>query len=292
MRFNHVTAFTGRSEELEQPVPALETFTPSLTRDLDFWSQLDTDTNQDLGSTNFNSDLEDLDLLGDTDLMGTTDMFSGTRELSEIDFPTPPDSLPDIALQIPSQSRSSANSSASSMLMESPLISSNTANARNTTDLTTDIHELSKKLCQSPLVLDEVLSVNAFYLQSIDSDIAKLPIDPSRISTILMIIICLTQVLALFEECISPSNAKTLFDMTNGPVLLLGNFQLDLESQRQMRIQIVQKELTRVFEAAGALTRVLQQRPIAAGSQNQTYLTLLVDIRKRVKFLVQIVRHV
>ncbi|KAF2787814.1 hypothetical protein K505DRAFT_342619 [Melanomma pulvis-pyrius CBS 109.77] len=276
LRLDDYTAFTIGS------VPDLEILTPSLTQDLDFGPQFN--TTQGLGLATFTSGLNDIESVGGI-------AFSSTGEFSEIDFLTPPNSQPDVSSHIRSQSPSSASSSASPMSAESPPIISSTVGSRSTTDLTAHIHELSQKLSQSPLALDEVLVLNASYLQGIDSDIGKLPTDPSRMSTILMIIICLTQVLGLFEDFISPSTGKTLFDITNGPTLLLGSFQVDLESQCQIRIQIVLKEPMRVFDVARGLMRTLQQSPIAVGSQNQTYLTLVADIQNRVRSLEVIVRH-
>jgi hypothetical protein len=289
LQLDDYTAWTEGSEELEQHMPDQETLTPFLTPNFEFWPL--PDTNQDRGLANFTSDLNDLDFVDDIGSMHNTDAFSNTGEFSKIGLLIPLNSQPDFSSQISSQSQLSASSRASSMSTESLSISSSTTNSRSTTDMATQIHELSQKLSRSPLALDEVLNVNASYLQSIHSDVSKLPTDPSRMSTILMIIICLTQVLALFEACISPSTVKALFDIANGPTLLLGSFQVDLESQRQMRIQIVQKELMKVFDVARGLMRALQQHPIAVGPQNQTYFTLMVDVQKRVRLLAHIVRN-
>ncbi|PVI00655.1 hypothetical protein DM02DRAFT_671864 [Periconia macrospinosa] len=286
-RSGNLTAPNAEYGAARQLVPDSPSFTD--TQNLDFWPQFDANTSEDADLAAFISDLNDTENPNDTNLM-CMDGAPNT-EFSEIDFLATPESQSGVLSQTPSHSQSSRHSSTSFMSKESPVSSSSTSNYGSTTELTTRIHELSQKLSQSPLALDEILSANAFYLQIIESNIINIPTDPSRMSIILMMIICLTQVLTLFEECIKPGAEKTIFDMENGPILLLGSFQVDLESQRQIRIKIVQKELKRIFSVAGGLTRVLQQHPIAVGLQDHTYRTLLADIQKRVQFLVQIVKN-
>ena len=288
LRVDEYAASAGGSEELEQPDSDLLT-PPTLTDDRILWPQLD--ANQDHGLTSLASDMGHFEFMDGMGPMRATNSFPSNEEFCEIDFLTSPNSLDNLSSPVCSQARSSALSSSGSTSMESTTLTSSTTKSQSTEILTTNIHDLSQKLSQSPLALDEVLSISTSYLQSIDSDIATLPADPSRMATVLMIIICLTQVLALFEECISPSTAKTLFDITSGPALLLGSFQVDLESQRQIRIHIVREALMRVFNVARDLLRALQQRPAAAGPQNQTYLTLVADVQRRVRFLAHTVNH-
>ncbi|CAI6288261.1 unnamed protein product [Periconia digitata] len=267
----------------------LVTESPSLAHNLDFWTLMHSEDTQDLNLDNSVSTTKDTGPLDDA--ICVMDGFPNTEELSEMDFLATPESQPGVPLQTPIHSQVPSQPRTGSVSTTASTFSSISTDQGSTAELTLRINELSQKLLQSPLALDEVLSTNTFYLQIIESSLMDLSTDPSRMSTILMMIICLTQVLALFEECVGRGTETALFDMTNGPILLLGSFQVDVESQRQIRIKIVLKELTRILAVAGGLGRALQQQPVAVGSQNQTYRTLLTDVRKRVQFLAQIVKN-
>jgi hypothetical protein len=280
LRLEDYTTLAEGSEELESAGRSSETFSPSIACDLNFWPHLDAE--QEFGVTNATDDTESLNFMDEIGLTSSTNSSSTVQEFSEIDFLPSPKSQMDLPSPDGGMTKLSAPYSSGSV---STTLPSKPIDSHGTKHLTIYIHDLSQKLSESPLALDEVLGASTFYLQSIDATISKLPDDPSRMSILLMIIICLTQILALFEECICPSTTTLQFDATTGPTLRLGNYQVDPDSQRRFRVHIVREHLVRLFNVAKNVLCALQQQSAVAGSQTQTYLTLVAGLQGRIKLL-------
>ena len=275
--------------EMVHPRLETETSTPSTRQDLELWSQFSTDG--EFALSDFSNDIGSLEFQDTTSTICIQDAPLTTGELFDLDFLPSPSSQLDPDLHLRSQSLSSASSGISPT--ETSLINSPTNHNQSVADWITHIDDLNKKLCQSSLALDDLLSTNSFHLQRIHSELDKIPSDGSRISIILAIVICLTQVLTLFEQSMNPNTMKTLFGGTTSlsPALLLGSFRVDLESQRQILVQIVCKELTGVFGVAKDLKAAIMQSSGASGGQSRIYITLVEDVQKRVQLLVNILKQ-
>lgn len=271
-------AILSEGHEVPQLMSDLQT-TSSLARSLEAWSSFS--PLDDSSIFNATNGLDVLDCTGDAGFSSTIDAAPGHLELPEIYFTTPNSS----------ESGPTASDISCATSKNSPSASSNMSDTDNIIELTAHIRDLSQNLAHSPLALDRVLSVSSPHLDSINFIIRGLPSGLSHTSTVLMAIICLTQILGLFEDCLDPSQRKTFFGVTSGPKLLFGSFQVDLESHREMLKQILRKELIKMFDVSKSIIQILQQTPMSAVSQNQTYLTLMADFQRRVQFLSHIVSH-
>lgn len=284
-----------QQEQQQQQQPDSEQWMPFLSPCQDeSWSHIISgDYSSNDAFPDFASELSGLDFTDETGPTHPLDVSSTAAKLPDVNLLTPAPSECSLGLGLelyrPSQPPSWASSSTSPA--ESSSLSSAVGEALDMASWVKHISDLNEKLSQSPLPLDEVLSANAHLLQSIPSALQWLPSDGSHLSTVLIILICLTQILTLFEQCIHSSSAKAPSQDKAGLTLQLGAFKVDMESQHGLQMHIVCKELMRVLEVGKSVRAALQRPQGGLGSQSRTYVALIEDVQRRVRVLVYFVKH-
>ncbi|KAJ4288098.1 hypothetical protein N0V90_012115 [Kalmusia sp. IMI 367209] len=162
--------------------------------------------------------------------------------------------------------------------------------ASNIASWTTALEKLSRASTTSTIALDELLHNSSLLLPQVTEALRMLPSDPSSMTSLLLILLCLTQTMALFEQCI-PSVIRGL--VACGPQdisLRLGAFQVDREAQQALQKHVINKELSRILQASKQVKQALQQ-PILASMPKRTHTLLIDDLHLRIKALVQVVKE-
>ncbi|KAF1949856.1 hypothetical protein CC80DRAFT_497199 [Byssothecium circinans] len=147
---------------------------------------------------------------------------------------------------------------------------------------TTLLEQLSRPPDPSPMPLDTLLHTTSTLLPRALRTLHALPPEPARLTPLLLILLCLRQAIALFEQC-SPSGTADL-------VLRLGAFQVDGEVQEALQKHIVGKELARMLHVTKVARKVLQLPGVGGVEAEQTAHGVVVDeLLGRVKALGRVV---
>ncbi|KAF2790192.1 hypothetical protein K505DRAFT_340640 [Melanomma pulvis-pyrius CBS 109.77] len=207
----------------------------------------------------------------------STDMSSSLEKLLDFNILTPATSQVDADVDPHNQE---SNGSAPNV--------SNLPGSEEVTDIAiaewvTLVSDLNQKLSQPITPVDIVLSTNSLLLQTMSTSLQHLPSDGSQMAILLLISISLTQVVGLFERSIHDNGLGS----KTGPRLLLGSYEVDIESQRLFQTPIVRRELVRVIEAAKNVKTVLESSTHALDSQMKMYYTLIENVEERGRDLAQ-----
>lgn len=150
--------------------------------------------------------------------------------------------------------------------------------------------KLSRSGQSTPVALDELLHHSSALVPRATQALQSIPSDPSCMTSLLMILLCVTQTIALFEQCI-PSVIRGLASSGSKDISLrLGAYQVDREAQQALQRHIVTKELSRIHHVAKLAKQALQQ-PGLAGVSKRTHSLLLDDLQARVKSLAYLVKE-
>ncbi|KAF2686354.1 hypothetical protein K458DRAFT_416659 [Lentithecium fluviatile CBS 122367] len=147
------------------------------------------------------------------------------------------------------------------------------------------LEDLSRTSSSSPVALDELLRSSSRLLPRVTQTLRSLHPDASCMATLILILLCLTQATALFEQCI-PSTVRRSGDLS----VHLGTFELDRDVQHALQRHIVGKELSRILQASALIKQALQQ-PGLASVPKRTHSLLINDLQTRVRALAYLVRE-
>lgn len=153
---------------------------------------------------------------------------------------------------------------------------------------TVALENLSRASSSSPIALDELFHHSSVLLPRATEALSSLPSDPSSMTPFILILLCLTQTIVLFEQCI-PTAISSL--QSCGPQdisLRLGAFQVDREAQQALQRHIIGKELSRILNVCKLMQQALRQ-PSIASLPKRTHTVLLDDLHLRIKALASLV---
>jgi hypothetical protein len=153
---------------------------------------------------------------------------------------------------------------------------------------------------KSPIPLDSMLQHSSQVLPrvletlcSLDTPESQTDCPSSSSPSLILILICLTQVIALFEECL-PSVMEDTAGSNSGNIsvgcsdqlsLYLGQFQIDAETQGALQVHIVGKELRTILQTC-KLVRQILAHPAWRSALRQTHDLLLENLRLRTLALI------
>lgn len=152
---------------------------------------------------------------------------------------------------------------------------------------TTQLEELSRTPHESPIPLDLMLHHSSRLLPRVAEALGSHhSADVSSSATnLILILVCLIQVIALFEQCI-PSILEGRYTTGASHLSLrLGEFQIDREAQQALQMHVVNKELSTILRVS-KLIRQTWLRPEWCGVSKSTHGLLLDDLQVRTKTLV------
>ncbi|KAH8193950.1 hypothetical protein TruAng_011887 [Truncatella angustata] len=153
---------------------------------------------------------------------------------------------------------------------------------------TAQLEEISHRTHNSPIPLDEMLHHSSRLLPRVNEALRAFPpADSSPFPThIMLILICLTQTIALFEQCIPSVICGSNKTGPSGDLPLhLGAFQVDREVQQALQMHVVGKELATILKMTNIIKQMLL-RPEWNGICKHTHRLLLEDLQARTKTLV------
>ena len=155
---------------------------------------------------------------------------------------------------------------------------------------TTLLEKLSPTPYRPPIALDELLHNSSTLLPRVTQALRSLPSDSSCMAPLILILLCLTQTISLFEQCI-PSVIHGLAACGSRDLSLhLGAFQVDREAQQALQKHIVGKELSRILHVSKLVKQALQQ-PGLVSVPKRTHSLLIDDLQVRIKSLVYLVKE-
>jgi hypothetical protein len=165
------------------------------------------------------------------------------------------------------------------------------------TDSITDIHSwthLLGKLSQSGntslVALDELLQHSSTLLPRPIRALQSFPCGPSCMTPLLMMLICVTQSIALFEQCIPSVTRGLASNRSRDITVRLGAYQVDTQAEQALQKHLVTKELSRIHHK-GTLARQLLQQPGLKNVSKRTHFLLLDDLQARAKSVVYLVKE-
>lgn len=147
------------------------------------------------------------------------------------------------------------------------------------------LEQLSRAPNPSPIPLDTLLHTTSTLLPRATHALRSLPTDMSCLTPLILIILCLTQAIALFEQCL-PAVVRGLA-AASGPrdmALRLGAFQVDREVQAALQRHIVGRELARILHVVQRARRVLRN-PGLGGAEKRVHGVVVEDLVRRIKVL-------
>ena len=152
---------------------------------------------------------------------------------------------------------------------------------------TTQLEELSHTLQKSPIPLDRILRHSSQLLPRI-SEILQSPNSadmPSSTTSLILILVCLTQVVTLFEQCVPSVLSDRPTASSSDLSLRLGEFQVDRKARQALQIHIVSKELLSMLQ----VFKLIRQRlawPEWRDISKRTHNLLLEDLQVQTEILV------
>ncbi|TEY23433.1 hypothetical protein BOTCAL_1482g00010 [Botryotinia calthae] len=152
---------------------------------------------------------------------------------------------------------------------------------------TTQLEELSRTLQKSPIPLDGMLHHSSQLLPCIKEAVHSLhSADVSSSSTsLILILICLTQAITLFEQCVPSVLGGRLTAGSSDLSLRLGDFQVDRKAQQALQMHIVSKELSSILQVSNLIRQALLRQEWRSVSK-RTHELLLEDLQVRTVTLV------
>ncbi|KAI1478697.1 hypothetical protein F4774DRAFT_384749 [Daldinia eschscholtzii] len=151
---------------------------------------------------------------------------------------------------------------------------------------TMQLEELSRRPHKSPMPLDEVLHQSSQFLPRVTEALRTLPsADPSSSTHMILILVCLTQIITFFEQCMPSVVCGLATGGSSGDLSLhLGAYQVDREVQQALQMHIVGKELSTVLQVSKLIKQTLLQ-PDWNSISKRTHDLLLEDLQVRTKTL-------
>lgn len=164
---------------------------------------------------------------------------------------------------------------------------------------TTQLAELSRGQPRSPVPLDVMLQQSSQLLPRVTEALRSIHssaaagdnTSASSASVLILILVCLTQVVALVEQVI-PSVLDGHSSCSTGDggstanlSLRLGAFQIDREDQQALQMHLVSKELSSMLQVSNLIRQTLLQPEWRCVSK-RTHNLLLEDLQARTKTLV------
>ncbi|KAI1660479.1 hypothetical protein F4813DRAFT_350074 [Daldinia decipiens] len=151
---------------------------------------------------------------------------------------------------------------------------------------TTQLEELSRRPHKSPMPLDEVLHQSSQLLPRVTEVLRALSLaDPLSSTHMILILVCLTQVITFFEQCMPSVICGLENTGSSGDLSLhLGAYQVDREVQQALQMHIVGKELSTVLQVSKLIKQTLLQ-PDWNSVSKRTHDLLLEDLQVRTKTL-------
>ncbi|RYP52220.1 hypothetical protein DL768_002539 [Monosporascus sp. mg162] len=151
----------------------------------------------------------------------------------------------------------------------------------------TQLEELSCTLQKSPIPLDGILHHSSQLLPRIREALRSLhSADVSSSATsLILILVCLTQTATLFEHCVPSVLAGRSTAGSSDLSLRLGEFQVDRKAQQALQMHIVSKELSNMLQVSKLIRQTLL-RPEWRSFSKRTHDLLLKDLQVRTVTLV------
>ncbi|KAF2756232.1 hypothetical protein EJ05DRAFT_540002 [Pseudovirgaria hyperparasitica] len=149
------------------------------------------------------------------------------------------------------------------------------------------VESLSNKSTTKGPPLDELLRLSQALLPSMSNVLKCHNVFSNPISTLLLVIVCLSQTLTLFERSSHASEQDTQTKERPSVLLHLGGFQVDSEAQKMLQTHVMNKELSKMMEIVGEVNKVVRDLGLAEDEAlSNTHELLLDDIRVRIETLV------
>lgn len=139
------------------------------------------------------------------------------------------------------------------------------------------IENLSNQYISHGPPLDELLRLSQALLPGVQYalDYQKPFADTS--STLLLVSVCLSQLLVLFERsALAPSN-DLQSNSSPGVLLHLGGFQVDTEAQRVLQAHVVSKQMANILAVTASVTEIMANEGSGSPLGPKTTLELLVE---------------
>jgi hypothetical protein len=152
---------------------------------------------------------------------------------------------------------------------------------------TTQLEELSQRACSSPIPLDEMLHYSSQLLPQVGEALraappGELPTSPTHL---VLILVCLTQTVALFEQCFSSIISGLAEPGSSSDISVrLGAFQVDREVQQALQVHVVGRELLAMLRVC-KLVKQTMHLPDWNGTFERTHSLLLEDLQARTRTL-------
>lgn len=154
------------------------------------------------------------------------------------------------------------------------------------------LEELSRRPQTSPIPLDEMLHHSSQLFPRVAEALQKTPPpadEPPSSTNLILILVCLTQTVDLFERCVPPllSSAAGAAGTPNDLSLRLGAYQVDRKVQQALQVHVVAGELSKVLGLCGLVRRALSRPgwPAAAAGLGRAHSLLLEDLQARTRAL-------
>ncbi|KAI8957381.1 hypothetical protein F5Y11DRAFT_90914 [Daldinia sp. FL1419] len=151
---------------------------------------------------------------------------------------------------------------------------------------TIQLEELSRKPHKTPMPLDEVLHQSSQLLPRVTEALRALSsADPLFSTHMILILICLTQIITFFEQCMPSVICGIATAGSSGDLSLhLGAYQVDRDVQQTLQMHIVGKELSTVLQVSKLIKQTMLQ-PDWNNFSKRTHDLLLEDLQVRTKTL-------
>ncbi|KAI1758257.1 hypothetical protein F4782DRAFT_477156 [Xylaria castorea] len=152
---------------------------------------------------------------------------------------------------------------------------------------TTQLEKLSRTLQKPPIPLDGMLHHSSQLLPRIREALQS-PYSSDTSSSaarLILILVCLTQIVTLFEQCVPSVLAGRSIAGSSDLSLRLGEFQVDRKAQQALQMHIVGKELSSMMQLSKMIRQTLL-RPGWCNISKRTHDLLLEDLQIRTVTLV------
>jgi hypothetical protein len=141
------------------------------------------------------------------------------------------------------------------------------------------LEQLSRTSSPSHVPLDTLLHTTSTLLPQATHTLTSLSADQCCLTPLILIILCLSQVVSLFEQC--------RVETSGGPSSLslrLGDFQIDREVQAALQRHVVAKELVRMLHVVQTIRQLLKN-PTLAGAEKKAHGVVADDLVRRIRAL-------
>ncbi|GAB1309928.1 Zn(2)-C6 fungal-type domain-containing protein [Madurella fahalii] len=152
---------------------------------------------------------------------------------------------------------------------------------------TTQLEELSRTLQKFPVPLDGMLRHSSQLLPRIREALQSphSAEGSSSITRLMLILVCLTQVVALFEQCVPSVLAGRSGAGSTDLSLRLGEFQVDRKVQQALQLHVMSKEVSSLLQVSRLIRQTLL-RSEWRDVPKRTHDLLLEDLRARAVTLI------